>query len=185
MTGVPRRSDRKKDIDYRTLTVVLSVIIILTVFALLFLPGLGEGVDLGFDIKILPLMNAIFNSIAFVFLILAYVAIKHKQVETHKRFILAAVAASTLFLVTYVTYHALAPSTPYGGEGFLRYVYYFILLTHIVLAVVMVPLALFALFSGLKLDVRKHRRVAKWAMPIWLYVSVTGVLVYIMIRPYY
>lgn len=185
MANTPRPSRQNKGANYRSATIVLSVIIILTVFALLVLPGYAEDVDLGFDVTILPLMNAILNSIAFVFLILAYVAIRRKQVDTHKRFILCAVVASTLFLITYVTYHFLTPSTPYGGEGILRFIYFFFLLSHILLAVFVVPLALFALFSGLSLDVPKHRRIARWAMPIWLYVSITGVLVYIMIRPYY
>lgn len=181
----PKGARPDKGKNYRAIGIGLSIIIIVTVFLLLFLPGQGEDVDLGFDLKILPLMNAVFNSIAFVFLVLALAAIRRKKVETHKRFILAAVVMSTLFLITYVTYHYLAPSTPYGGEGFLRYFYYFVLLTHIVLAVVMVPLALFALFTGLNLEVRKHRPIAKWAMPVWLYVSISGVLVYLLIRPYY
>lgn len=180
-----RHARPDKSNNYRSWGIALSIVIILTVFALLVLPGYDEDVDLGFDITILPLMNAIFNSIAFVFLVLALVAIKRKQVETHKRFILAAVVVSTLFLITYVTYHFLAPSTPYGGDGILRYIYFFILLSHILLAVVVVPLAIFALFTGLNLEVRKHRRIAKWAMPVWLYVSITGVLVYLLISPYY
>lgn len=177
------RPDKSK--NYRSLAISLSAIIILTVIALLVLPGYGEDVDLGFDLKILPLLNAIFNSISFVFLILALAAIRRKQVDTHRRFILAAVVMTTLFFISYITYHFLVPSTPYGGDGILRYIYYFVLLTHIPLAALVVPLGLFALFTGLNLEVRRHRRIARWAMPLWLYVSITGVLVYILISPYY
>src|SRR5690554_5754741 len=113
----PKGARPDKGKNYRAIGIGLSIIIIVTVFLLLFLPGQGEDVDLGFDLKILPLMNAVFNSIAFIFLVLALAAIRRKKVETHKRFILAAVVMSTLFLITYVTYHYLAPSTPYGGEG--------------------------------------------------------------------
>lgn len=185
VSSVSGESREKKTANYRTPLIVLSIVIIAVVFALLMLPGYGENVDLGFDVKILPLMNAIFNGIAFVFLVAAYVAIRQKRLETHKRLMLCAVAVSTLFLISYVTYHTLAPSTPYGGEGVLRYVYFFFLLSHIVLAVAVVPLALFTLFSGLSKEFRRHRRIAKWALPVWMYVSITGVIVYLMIRPYY
>ena len=158
--------------------------IVAVVMALYFLRG-DAAPEVGFDLTILPLANAIFNSFTTVFLAAAYIAIRRKQRETHKRFILAAFATTALFLITYLVYHSLAPSTPYGGEGFLRYVYYFVLITHVVLAAVIVPLALFALFTGLNLEVQRHRRIARWAMPLWLYVSITGVLVYVMISPYY
>lgn len=158
--------------------------IIAVILLLYFLRG-QAGRDVGFDLKILPLANAIFNSFTFVFLLAGYIAIRRKQRDTHRRFILAAFATTALFLVSYLTYHTLAPSTPYGGEGLLRYVYYFILITHVVLAAGIVPLALFALFTGLNLEVLRHRRIARWAMPLWLYVSLTGVLVYVMISPYY
>src|SRR5690606_2957280 len=181
----PRDAKPDRSKNYRAIGIGLSAAIIVTVLVLLFLPGRGEDVDLGFDLKVLPLLNAIFNSISFVFLVLALAAIRRKRVDAHRRFILAAVVMTTLFFITYVTYHYLAPSTPYGGDGVLRYVYYFVLLTHIPLAALVVPLGIFALFTGLNLEVRRHRRIAKWAMPLWLYVSVTGVLVYILISPYY
>lgn len=184
MSTTPQKARQEKP-SYQTALIVLSIVIIAVVFLLLYLPGFGENVDLGFDLKILPMMNAIFNGTAFVFLVAAYGAIRKKRIQTHKRLMLCAVAASTLFLISYVIYHSLAPSTPYGGEGVLRYVYYFFLVTHIVLAVAVVPLALFTLFSGLHMEVPKHRRIARWALPVWLYVSVTGIIVYLLIRPYY
>lgn len=170
--------------NYTPLVAAVSILIVAVVMLLFFLRG-DAARDVGFDLTVLPLANAIFNSFTFVFLLAGYIAIRRKQRETHRRFILAAFATTALFLITYLTYHTLAPSTPYGGQGFLRTVYYFILITHVVLAAVIVPLALFALFTGLNLEVARHRRIARWAMPLWLYVSLTGVLVYVMISPYY
>ncbi len=165
------------------LVIILTIAINLAVVVLFLLPGY-KG-EVGFDIHLLPMLNAIFNSFTFAFLLLALIAIKQKNIKVHKRFILSAFSTTALFLVSYVTYHALAESTKYGGSGPLRYVYFFVLLTHIVLAAVIVPLALISAGSGLNMEVKKHRRIAKWTMPLWLYVSFTGVVVYLMIRPYY
>lgn len=90
-----------------------------------------------------------------------------------------------LFLISYLTYHSMAESTSYGGTGFLKDVYYFILITHLILAMALLPLSLFTLTKGLNMQVKKHRKIARWTMPIWLYVSITGVLVYLLISPYY
>ena len=98
---------------------------------------------------------------------------------------IAAFALSCLFLLSYVTYHALTESTKYGGEGWVRSVYFFILITHIILAAIIVPLVLFTMTRGLQKRYDKHRRVAKWTWPLWLYVAVTGVIVYLMLSPYY
>lgn len=180
-----RRSKRNESNTYRVVAIALSIAIIATVIALVFLPGYGDDVDFGFDLTILPMFNAIFNAISLMFLVLALIAIRRRQIDRHRRFILAAVVVTTLFFISYITYHFLVPSTSYGGDGILRYVYYFVLFTHIPMAVVVVPTALFALFTGLNMEVRRHRRIARWAMPIWIYVCITGVLVYILISPYY
>jgi putative membrane protein len=141
--------------------------------------------DVGFDVHVLPLVNAILNSLTTVFLLSALAAIKRKNVRVHRRFIYAAFTTTGLFLVTYLAYHSLSESTRYGGEGFLRGIYYFVLLTHIVLAALIVPLVLVTFFRGINNRVAEHRAIAKWTMPLWLYVSVTGVIVYVMISPYY
>ncbi|SDX38478.1 putative membrane protein [Marininema mesophilum] len=172
-----------KNGNYTPWVVILSIAINLIVTILFFMPELG-GFD-HVDLTILPMLNAIFNSFTTVFLLAALIFILKKNVTMHKRFIYAAFTTTTLFLVTYLTYHAMAPSTPYGGEGPLKYIYYFFLLTHIVLAVVIVPLALITFFRGINFKVEKHRRIARWTMPLWLYVSITGVIVYLMISPYY
>ena len=161
----------------------LSIVVNLVVVILFFMPQY-EGLA-HVDLTFLPLMNAIFNSFTFLFLLAALIAILKKNVTVHKRFIFAAFTTTFLFLITYVTYHALTESTPFGGEGIIRSIYFFILLTHIVLAVVIVPLALYSFGTGITTQTEKHRKVARWTMPLWLYVSLTGVLVYIMISPYY
>lgn len=133
----------------------------------------------------LPLLNAVLNSFTFIFLLSALLAILKRNITLHKRFIYSAFATTFLFLLSYVTFHFMAESTPYGGAGFLAVFYYFILITHILLAVIIVPLALMSFFTGFK-DMRPtHRKWVRWTMPLWLYVSFTGVLVYIMISPYY
>ena len=172
-----------KERNYTPIIVLLTILINAIVAILFFMPkyeGLGD-VDLTF----LPFINAVFNSFTFIFLVAALVTIKQKNIKLHKRFIFAAFITTTLFLLSYVTYHAMAESTPYGGEGVLRYIYYFILITHIVFSAIIVPLALTTLARGLNMKVEKHRKIARITMPMWLYVSITGVLVYIMISPYY
>lgn len=172
-----------KQRNYTPFIVVATIIIYVVIGVLSGMPGY-EG-DLGFDITLLPMFNAIFNSFTFVFLLAALIAVKKKNVTVHRRFIAAAFTTTALFLISYVTYHYLASDTPFGGEGPLRYVYYFILITHIILAAVIVPMALVTVGRGLNMQVAQHRKIARWTMPLWLYVSLTGVLVYVLISPYY
>lgn len=172
-----------KEKNYTPLVMTLTVIVVALIAVLFFLPAY-EG-EIGFDVKLLPMLNAIFNSFTFIALVVALVAIKKKNIKMHKTFIGLAFTTTTLFLVSYVTYHYLTESTSYGGEGILRYIYFFVLITHIVLAAVVVPFALFSAIRGLTNQVEKHRKVSRWTMPIWLYVSFTGVIVYLMISPYY
>ncbi|MCA0757424.1 DUF420 domain-containing protein [Paenibacillus sp. N4] len=172
-----------KEKNFTPLIAVLTLVLVAVITVLFFLPAY-DG-EIGFDVKILPLLNAIFNCFTFIALSIALVAILKKNVKLHRRFIGAAFASTTLFLVSYVTYHYLTESTKYGGEGILRSIYFFVLLTHIVLAAAVVPLALISVVRGLQMKVEKHRKIARWTMPIWLYVSFTGVVVYLMISPYY
>ena len=172
-----------KQRNYTPLIIGLSIAINVLVAVLFFLPEY-KG-EITFDVTLLPRLNAIFNSFTFVFLLAALYFIKQKNITLHKRFIFAAFTSTTLFLLSYVTYHYLTESTKYGGEGPLKYIYFFILLTHILLAIVIVPLALITVTRGLNMQVEKHRKIARWTMPLWLYVSLTGVIVYLMISPYY
>jgi putative membrane protein len=139
----------------------------------------------GHDLSFLPLLNAIMNGATFVLLLAALIAIRQKNIQRHRNFIFAAFVCTSVFLLSYLLYHFTTPSTKFGGEGALRYTYYFILVTHIILAVITVPLALVAMGRGLNMEVALHKRITRWAMPIWLYVSLTGVIVYLLISPYY
>ena len=169
--------------NYKPFIWIVSIILIGAIAVLSRLPGV-ENFD-AFDITILPLMNAIFNSFTFIFLVLALIMIKKGNVDGHMKMIYAALTTTTFFLVTYVTFHFLAPSTPYGGEGILRPIYFFVLITHIVLAAGIVPLVLISVTRAWNRNVELHRKIARITMPLWLYVAFTGVLVYILIRPYY
>jgi putative membrane protein len=172
-----------KERNYTPLVITLSIVINALVAILFFLPE-AEGLD-HIDWTILPMFNAIFNSFTFVFLLAAFYFIKVRNIKLHRNFIFAAFTSTTLFLLSYVTYHYATESTAYGGEGVIRYIYFFILITHILLAIAIVPLALLTTARGLNNQTAKHRRIARWTMPIWLYVSLTGVIVYLMISPYY
>ena len=174
---------KNKDRSYTFIVVIVSVVINALVALLFFLPKASHMEHI--DVLWLPTLNACLNSATFVLLLCALWFIRKKNVVYHRRSIGGAFLTTTLFLISYVTYHYATESTPYGGEGIMRTVYFFILITHIVLAIAIVPLALFTALWGLTGQHERHRRIARWTMPLWLYVSATGVLVYIMISPYY
>ena len=129
----------------------------------------------------LPSVNAALNSLSAVFLTTGYYFIKSKRITAHRTCMLSAFTCSTLFLISYLTYHFHVGSVPFKGQGWIRPVYFAILLTHTILAAAIVPLALITLTRGLKARFAAHRRIARWTFPIWLYVSVTGVVVYWML----
>ena len=132
-------------------------------------------------VAVLPLVNACLNATSAALLTLGYVFIRRKQVTAHKTCMVSALTVSTLFLVSYVTYHALAGSRPFTGRGVLRLVYFPLLVSHIVLAAAIVPLALTTVYRALRNDFARHVRIARVTLPLWLYVSVTGVVVYWML----
>ena len=129
----------------------------------------------------LPSVNATLNSLSAAFLILGFFFIKSKNIKAHKACMLSAFTSSSFFLVSYLVYHYHVGSVPYKGQGWMRTVYFAILLTHTVLAAAVVPLVLVTLRRALKQRFAAHRRIARWTFPIWLYVSVTGVVVYWML----
>jgi putative membrane protein len=133
----------------------------------------------------LPALNATLNGIAGALLALGYYFIRDKRVAAHRACMLSAFVASTLFLVSYLIYHSQVGSRPFPGHGGVRLLYFTILITHIVLAAAIVPMALITLRRGLKLDVARHRRIARWTWPLWMYVSVTGVVIYVMLYRLY
>jgi putative membrane protein len=133
----------------------------------------------------LPFINAIINSLTSVVLLLGLYFVKQKNIQMHRRMMLMAFVLGACFLVSYVLYHLSNESTPFGGGGVVRPIYYFLLTSHIILSIGVVWFVLRAVYYALSNQVEAHRKVVKWAYPIWLYVSITGVIVYAMISPYY
>ena len=129
----------------------------------------------------LPAVNATLNAISGVLLLIAYALIRQRKIEQHRKVMLAAFATSSLFLVCYVIYHAQVGSVRFTRQGFVRPLYFTILITHVTLAAAVLPMAILTLSRGLKAKYPQHRRIARWTFPIWLYVSVTGVLVYVLL----
>src|SRR5215468_3138340 len=129
----------------------------------------------------LPAVNATLNAISGVLLIVAYALIRARRIEQHRAVMIAAFTTSSLFLISYIVYHAQVGSVPFTRQGFVRPLYFTILITHVTLAATVLPLAIVTLSRGLKARHPQHRRIARWTFPIWLYVSVTGVLVYILL----
>jgi len=137
------------------------------------------------QIEDLPALNAALNGLASVFLVTAYLLIRRGRRELHKKFMLAALVTSALFLGSYVTYHYHAGSRPFPGQGVIRVVYFAILIPHVLLAATILPLALITTTRGLRSQFDRHVRIARWTLPLWLYVSVTGVVIYLMLYHLY
>ena len=169
--------------NYTPVIWALSIGINLLVALAFFLPKLALPQQYNFSY--IPHFNAIINSITFLCLLSAFIAIKRKNIKVHRRFIFTALVFTCIFLGSYLLYHFTMPSTKFGGQGVIRYIYFFILITHIFMAAVIVPFVLITIARGLNMNVAKHRKIARWIMPAWLYVSATGVMVYLMISPYY
>lgn len=171
-------AELKKD-PYHNLIIALSVIIPLAVAALfrIKIPG--------YDLSFLPPIYASINGLTALLLIFAVLAIKRGNRSRHELLMKICIGLSSLFLIMYVAYHITSESTPFGGQGFIRYVYYFILITHIILSVTVIPFVLFTFSRALSGNFERHKALAKFTFPIWLYVAITGVVVYWMISPYY
>lgn len=129
----------------------------------------------------LPAVNATLNGISGILLVIGYALIRARRIDQHRKVMIAAFTASSLFLVCYVIYHAQVGSVRFTRQGFVRPIYFTILVTHVVLATIVVPMAIITLSRGLKGRYAHHRRIARWTFPIWLYVSITGVLVYVLL----
>jgi putative membrane protein len=169
---------------YRKLITALSIIIPIAVAALF---GINLR-KLGFDVEpftFLPPIYATINGVTAVLLIAAVMAIKKGKRKLHEKLNTLAILCSLAFLLMYIGYHMTSDSTSFGGEGVIKYIYYFILITHILLSIAVIPLVLTTLMRAKLGDFKKHRKIAKITFPIWLYVAITGVVVYLMISPYY
>ena len=134
-----------------------------------------------FDPAVLPTVNASLNGLAAVLLLAGYVCIRKGWRDMHRRFMLSAVLTSAAFLASYVTYHLTKLHTPFTGQGPIRLVYFVLLISHVLLAITIVPMAVLLLWWATRQEFTRHRRLARWAFPVWLYVSVTGVIVYLML----
>ena len=188
------------DMKEKNLTVsiiVISIVIPLAVAFLIMVPQVK--INPGFNTHSLPLLHAILNAITAILLLASLYFVKNRKIHAHKRANLTAVALSTIFLISYVIYHASNPSVRYGDinhdgllsdqekmlAGSARYIYYFILSSHIILSGVIVPLVLFTLQRAFNSKFHKHKQLARITWPVWFYVAVSGVVVYLMINPYY
>jgi len=169
----------KNDSFWTRIIYVVSVVISLVV-AFLILGPRPEGIEGSIDVSMLPFTNAMLNSITTILLIIGYMFIRSKNIKAHKSVMITSFGTSFLFLVSYVIYHWFK-SGPKAYMGDHQTIYYFILISHIILAAIIIPLALFTLYRGWNSQIEKHRRVAKITLPIWLYVSVTGVIIYLML----
>jgi uncharacterized membrane protein YozB (DUF420 family) len=133
------------------------------------------------DYTVLPTVNATLNAISGLFLLVGYVLIRRRQIGAHRNAMLGAFGSSTVFLISYLVYHAQAGSRPFTGQGSIRYVYFAILISHIILAAAILPMAIATLSRGLRGRYEEHKRIARWTFPTWMYVSITGVIVYVML----
>lgn len=165
--------------SYRKLIIIVSILIPVAVAGLF-----GVKIE-GYNFSFLPRIYASINGFTAILLVIALIAIKNKKQIIHERLMKTSMGLSALFLVLYVAYHITSNSTPYGGEGIMRNVYFFILISHILLSIGVVPLVLFTFERAIAGDFVRHKALAKFAFPIWLYVAITGVVVYWMISPFY
>ncbi|MDQ7917014.1 DUF420 domain-containing protein [Mesonia sp. MT50] len=163
--------------------IILSVVIPLAVLVLMNLPTRYD--IFGLEMGTYPFFHALINGSTAFLLIVGYILIRKGETKLHRNVMITAFCLSSIFLVSYVISKVSNDPMPYGGEGFLKPLYFFVLISHIILSAIIVPLVLFTMYRGLTKEYVKHRKIARWTFPIWLYVSVTGVLVYLFMLPYY
>lgn len=176
--------DNSLEQKFNKFIIVVSILIPVVV-ALLFSVKLK---DFGYNVEplsFLPPIYATINGITALVLVAGVIAIKNGNKKLHERFMTTAIALSVSFLVMYVAYHMTSDSTKFGGEGTIKYLYFFILITHILLSIAVIPLVLITYVRALSEKFDRHKKIARITFPIWLYVAVTGVVVYLMISPYY
>lgn len=177
-------NNKVQEKKYKKIITILSIVIPLAVAAL-FLVNLRK---LGFEVEpltFLPPIYAAINGLTAILLIAAVIAIKKGNKKLHEQLNTFAIVCSLAFLLMYIAYHMTSDSTKFGGEGAIKYIYYFILLTHIILSIVVIPFVLTTFMRAKLGNFPQHKKIAKITFPLWLYVAVTGVVVYLMISPYY
>ena len=173
---------KKNDSAARLFIIAVSIIVFIAIAAL---SRVKLNVQLGFDEHLFAKINATINSLVSVLLVAGLIVVRKRNYLLHKRIMLTAIVLSCLFLISYICHHLFTGETKFGGTGTIRYIYYFILGTHIVLAGIILPFILFTAYRAMTGEWLRHRKLAKITWPIWLYVAVTGVVVYWMISPYY
>jgi len=175
-------SIQKNDKRARLLIILFSIIVFV---AVVFLSKIKLELELPFNVHLFAQINAAINTAVSFLLLVGLLAVKRGRYALHKKVMMTSMVLSFLFLVSYICHHLLSDSTVFGGEGTIRYVYYFILITHIILAAIILPFILFTSYRALVAEWTAHKKLARITWPIWFYVSVTGVIVYLLISPYY
>lgn len=175
-------SIQKNDKLANVLIIVFSIVVFV---AVVFLSRIKVDLALPFDVHVFAKVNAIINSVVSFLLLVGLLAVKRSRYALHKKVMMTAMVLSFLFLVSYICHHLLSDSTSFGGEGAIKIVYYIILISHILLAAIILPFILFTSYRALVAEWPAHKKLARITWPIWFYVSVTGVIVYLMISPYY
>ncbi len=173
-----------KEKKYNKWIVALAVIIPLSVAVLSRMKLQDFGIDVA-PLTFLPPIYASINGLTALILVMAVVAIKNKNRKLHEGLMKFAITLSVAFLLMYIGYHMTTDSTTFGGEGVIKYIYYFILITHILLSIIIIPFVLITYVRAITNNIERHKKIAKITFPIWLYVAITGVVVYFMISPYY
>ena len=168
----------------RATIVILAASVAALLLLVVVIYGHGRAAEVPEWVSWLPALNAFLNATSAVFLVLAYRAIRRRDITTHARRILVSLASSSLFLVSYIVYHSVHGDTKFAGQGVVRPLYFFVLVTHVGLSAVALPLIFFSLFFSLSGRFPRHKKIARYTLPIWLYVSVTGVLVFALLRAY-
>jgi putative membrane protein len=176
---------KKQDSFFVPLIITLSIIIPIVVALLMIFPDVFHIESESIDFSSLPFFHAILNGSTSVLLFTGFILIKNKKTNLHKISMLSAFVLSSVFLLSYVTSKLTNAPVPFGGEGLIRYIYFFILISHIILSVLVLPLALFSIYRGMTGEIEKHKSIVKYTFPVWMYVAITGVLVYILMSPYY
>jgi len=176
---------KQQDSFFVPLIITLSILIPIAVALLMLFPDVLHIESKNLDFSSLPFFHAILNGCTAILLVTGFVWIKNKKTKAHKISMMTAFILSSIFLISYVVSKLTNAPVPFEGEGAIRYIYFFILISHIVLSIPVLPLALFSIYRGLTGEITKHKKIVKWTFPIWIYVAVTGVMVYIFMIPYY
>ncbi len=176
---------KKKDSVFIPIIITLSIIVPIFVALLMLFPDTLSIQTGNIDFSSLPFFHAVLNGSTAILIFIGFIFIKNNNSKMYRVSMLSAFILSSVFLLSYVVSKITNDPVPFGGEGNIRYVYFFILISHILLSIPVLPLALLSIYRGMTGEIDKHKRIVKWTFPIWMYVAVTGVLVYVMMSPYY